>query len=145
MGIFVVSWLLHSYQWLWLRGEFPIRLADVLFWGIIGVAAGQIAISIFSLALDTLTANYVMRYPIRDLIRALAPTFLSTLGMTFALLALIRILPFSVLLEFILIVPAGVLIYFLMLWAVDRETVRAGIDLFRRTFMKMPVGAGSDA
>jgi O-antigen/teichoic acid export membrane protein len=114
-------------------------------WGITGVAAGQIAISIFSLALDTLTANYVMRYPARDLLRALAPTFLSTLGMTFALLVLIRILPFSELWEFILMIPAGVLIYFLVLWALDRETVRAGIDLVRRTFIKVPVGAGSDA
>ena len=38
LGIFVVSWLLHSYQWLWLRGEFPIRLTDMLFWGLIGLA-----------------------------------------------------------------------------------------------------------
>jgi hypothetical protein len=109
------------------------------------VAAGQIVISIFSLALDLLTANHVMRYPTRDLVKALGPTFLCTLGMTLALLALIRILPFSELLEFILMVPAGVLIYFMMLWALDRETVRAGIHLVRRTFIKVPVGAGSDA
>jgi O-antigen/teichoic acid export membrane protein len=114
-------------------------------WGIIGVAAGQIAISMFSLALDTLTANHVMHYPNRDLMKALAPTFLSTLVMTLVLLALIRLLPFSDLVELILVVPLGVLVYFLMLWALDRETVRAGIDLFRRTFIKLPVGAGSDA
>lgn len=114
-------------------------------WGIVGVAGGQIVISIFSLALDILTANYVMHYPNRDLVKALAPTFLSTLGMTLALLALIRILPFSQLLEFIFMVPAGVLIYFTMLWLLDRQSVRAGIDLFRRTFIKVPVGAGSDA
>jgi len=114
-------------------------------WGIIGVAAGQIVISMFSLALDTLTANYVMQYPTRDLIKALAPTFLSTLGMTLALLGLIRILPFSGIFELILMMPVGVLGYFLMLWVLDRETVRAGLDLFRRTFIKMPVGAGSDA
>jgi PST family polysaccharide transporter/lipopolysaccharide exporter len=114
-------------------------------WGIAGVAGGQIVISIFSLALDTLTANYVMRYPITDLIKALTPTFVSTLAMTLALLALMQILPFSELLEFIFMIPAGVLIYFTMLWALDRETVRAGIDLFRRTFIKVPLGAGSDA
>jgi O-antigen/teichoic acid export membrane protein len=114
-------------------------------WGIAGVAGGQIVISIFSLALDTLTANYMMRYPLTDLIKALTPTFVSTLAMTLALLALIQILPFSELLEFIFMIPAGVLIYFTMLWALDRETVRAGIHLFRRTFSKMPLGAGTDA
>jgi O-antigen/teichoic acid export membrane protein len=113
-------------------------------WGIKGVAAGQIAISIFSLLLDTLVANYVMRYSTKDLIGALAPTFWSALGMALALLVVIRVLPFSGLLAFILLVLAGVLIYLIMLWWLDRETVRAGVDLFRRTFIKIPVGAGSD-
>ena len=113
-------------------------------WGINGVAAGQIAVGIFSLLLDTLVANYVMRYSTKDLIGALAPTFLSAVGMALALLAMIRVLPFSGLLAFILLVLVGVLIYLIMLWWLDRETIRAGVDLFRRTFIKIPVGAGSD-
>lgn len=36
--IFVLSWLLHSYQWFWLRGVFPVRMVDMVFWGFIGVA-----------------------------------------------------------------------------------------------------------
>jgi O-antigen/teichoic acid export membrane protein len=113
-------------------------------WGINGVAAGQIVISIFSLALDTLFANYVMRYSTADLMKALAPTFLSTIGMALALLVMVRILPISGLLAFILLVLAGALIYLIMLWLLARETVRAGIDLVRRTFIKIPLGAGSD-
>jgi len=35
---FAATWLLHSYQWYWLRGHFPITLPDVLFWGILGAA-----------------------------------------------------------------------------------------------------------
>ncbi len=35
---FVATWLLHSYQWFWLRGRFPVALPDVLFWGVLGVA-----------------------------------------------------------------------------------------------------------
>jgi hypothetical protein len=31
--VFVVTWLLHSYQWFWLRGGFPLTPQDVLFWG----------------------------------------------------------------------------------------------------------------
>lgn len=34
--VFVTTWLLHSYQWFWLRGGFPITAQDGLFWGILG-------------------------------------------------------------------------------------------------------------
>lgn len=37
-------------------------------WGINGVAAGQIALSVISITLDTLVANYLMNYKIHDLI-----------------------------------------------------------------------------
>jgi hypothetical protein len=30
--VFVATWLLHSYQWFWLRGEFPIAWQDAVFW-----------------------------------------------------------------------------------------------------------------
>lgn len=36
--VFVVSWLLHSYQWFWLRGAFPLQLVDAVFWGFTGIA-----------------------------------------------------------------------------------------------------------
>jgi D-alanyl-lipoteichoic acid acyltransferase DltB (MBOAT superfamily) len=29
---FVVTWLLHSYQWFWIRGTFPIEAKDFVFW-----------------------------------------------------------------------------------------------------------------
>jgi alginate O-acetyltransferase complex protein AlgI len=35
--VFVVTWLLHSYQWFWLRGNFPITKMDILFWSILGL------------------------------------------------------------------------------------------------------------
>jgi D-alanyl-lipoteichoic acid acyltransferase DltB (MBOAT superfamily) len=34
--VFVATWLLHSYQWFWLRGAFPITATDMVFWGILG-------------------------------------------------------------------------------------------------------------
>jgi len=34
--VFFVTWILHSYQWFWLRGGFPIEMQDALFWGILG-------------------------------------------------------------------------------------------------------------
>ena len=43
-AVFVTTWILHSYQWFWLRGGFPLTLQDTLFWGILGalVVAGAL-------------------------------------------------------------------------------------------------------
>jgi D-alanyl-lipoteichoic acid acyltransferase DltB (MBOAT superfamily) len=43
-AVFVVTWLLHSYQWFWLRGGFPVTPQDTLFWAILGglVVAGAL-------------------------------------------------------------------------------------------------------
>lgn len=30
---FFFTWLLHSYQWFWIRGTFPVTWQDVIFWG----------------------------------------------------------------------------------------------------------------
>lgn len=35
-AVFVVTWLLHSYQWFWLRGEWLFTWPDTLFWAILG-------------------------------------------------------------------------------------------------------------
>jgi len=35
MIVFTVTWLLHSYQWFWLRGGFPLTPQDIVFWGIL--------------------------------------------------------------------------------------------------------------
>jgi hypothetical protein len=36
--VIVVTWFLHSYQWFWLRGFFPIQSTDIVFWGVLGIA-----------------------------------------------------------------------------------------------------------
>src|SRR5690606_3022662 len=35
-AVFVTTWLLHSYQWFWLRGEWLFTWPDTLFWGVLG-------------------------------------------------------------------------------------------------------------
>jgi D-alanyl-lipoteichoic acid acyltransferase DltB (MBOAT superfamily) len=35
-AVFFTTWILHSYQWFWLRGGFPITLQDLLFWAFLG-------------------------------------------------------------------------------------------------------------
>ena len=32
--VFFVTWALHAYQWLWLRGIYPVSLPDTLFWAL---------------------------------------------------------------------------------------------------------------
>lgn len=34
---FVLTWLLHSYQLFWLRGQFPIQAQEAVFWGSLGL------------------------------------------------------------------------------------------------------------
>lgn len=34
--VFLSTWLLHSYQWFWLRGGFRLEPQDALFWGVLG-------------------------------------------------------------------------------------------------------------
>jgi len=34
---FGMTWMLHSYQWFWLRGDFPVAENDIVFWGALGV------------------------------------------------------------------------------------------------------------
>jgi hypothetical protein len=36
IGVFTATWILHSYQWFWLRGDFPVSANDLVFWGIFG-------------------------------------------------------------------------------------------------------------
>ena len=35
--VFFINWLLHQYQWFWIRGNFPIRAVDLIFWLLFGV------------------------------------------------------------------------------------------------------------
>jgi len=34
--VFVMTWLLHSYQWFWIGGTFPLTWQDAVFWGVLG-------------------------------------------------------------------------------------------------------------
>jgi D-alanyl-lipoteichoic acid acyltransferase DltB (MBOAT superfamily) len=34
---FFVTWALHSYQWFWIRGKFPVVWQDIVFWSIMGL------------------------------------------------------------------------------------------------------------
>ena len=35
--VFFFTWLLHSYQWFWLQGDFPLTTVDGVYWMVLGV------------------------------------------------------------------------------------------------------------
>jgi hypothetical protein len=35
--VFAVTWALHSWQWFWLRGDFPVTGPDLAFWALLGL------------------------------------------------------------------------------------------------------------
>ncbi len=34
---FIITWILHTYQWFWLKGTFPLELKDAVFWCSFGI------------------------------------------------------------------------------------------------------------
>lgn len=40
---FVLNWFMHSYQWLWILGNFPVTIIDLIFWGSFGVLVAMSA------------------------------------------------------------------------------------------------------
>jgi hypothetical protein len=41
---FVINWLLHAYQWFWIKGTLLFTLQDITFWGIFGLAVALNAV-----------------------------------------------------------------------------------------------------
>jgi D-alanyl-lipoteichoic acid acyltransferase DltB (MBOAT superfamily) len=80
--VFFVTWALHSYQWFWLRGSFPIIWQDAVFWGILA-------------ALVVGNSLYEMKYGRKRVLSpggwsasSLVPTVLKTAGTFTAIIVL---------------------------------------------------------
>ncbi len=62
--LYNISWLLHSLQWLWLKGDFPIKTGDALYWNIFGILVA--ATSVYELKIRrarplTLTWSHALK------------------------------------------------------------------------------------
>jgi D-alanyl-lipoteichoic acid acyltransferase DltB (MBOAT superfamily) len=58
LAVFVLTWVLHAYQWFWLRGTFLFTGPDILFWTALGVF----------LVIQTLRESQPARRPARALV-----------------------------------------------------------------------------
>jgi O-antigen/teichoic acid export membrane protein len=112
-------------------------------WNIAGVALGQIAIGLISVSMDTLIVNFILHYTIRELLKAVTPTFLSTIVMALPLFIVDKVHLFSDVTQLVLMILFGVLTYFGMLWLISRETLLLGTEAVRKAFLKKTAGTVS--
>jgi lipopolysaccharide exporter len=118
--------------------KMPIAVLILWFstrYGIVGVAAGQIAIALISVSLDMLVANRVMKYSFRDLYGSVSPALYSTLSMAVVLFLIWQFVPVG-LVQLILMVVLGALTYFGVFWILNREALLLGVLTVRSAFLR---------
>lgn len=81
---FLITYILHSYQWFWLRGDFLITTADAAFWGIFGILITLNSVILLNKK-RTIKAKSAQQLTV---LKALALT-IQTLGMFFIMAILI--------------------------------------------------------
>jgi len=115
--------------------KIPIAVAVLWYstrWGIIGVAAGHIFVGMFSVALDTLVANWIMQYQLRHLITAILPGLGSSIVMGLSLVALNKLFTMNGLWGLLIMVMVGISVYFVTLLLTGRSTVIQGLVVLRQ-------------
>lgn len=46
IAVFAITWLLHSWQWFWIKGDFLTRQTDMIFWGLFGLLVAANALHV---------------------------------------------------------------------------------------------------
>jgi hypothetical protein len=72
-----------------------------------------------------------MKYPFSDVVEAVSPSLLSTLAMSLVLFLIYQVTPQGGLVQLILMVALGTLTYFVVFWAISRETLLQGVNMVR--------------
>jgi O-antigen/teichoic acid export membrane protein len=105
-------------------------------WGIVGVAAGQIAIAMISVSMDMLIANRVMSYPMSDLFNAISSSVASTLAMAIVLFSIQQFVPVAGLLQLLLMVLLGGLTYLGVFWLLNKDALLLGVATIRSALLR---------
>lgn len=105
-------------------------------WGIVGVAAGQVGLSMLFVALDTFVVARVLAFPTSDMLRALTPALASTAAMSLAVIAVDAALPGDGMFSLLLMVASAVAVYGLTLAFVSRETVLRARSVVRNALAR---------
>jgi PST family polysaccharide transporter len=116
----------------------PIMVVILFFatrWGINGVAASQVIIGIILVTLDTLIANFIMKYQLIDLIKAVLPGSFATLIMGMVLILIYKLFALEGLVGLLIMVFFGISTYITTILLTNRETVKEGLTIMRSAFL----------
>lgn len=92
-------------------------------WGIVGVAVGQVALSVFFVAIDTVVVSRLLSFTSRQMLRALAPALVCSGVMTAVVLVLdTRLVPEGIA-GLLGIIAVATVAYIAALTIVSRETI----------------------
>jgi len=105
-------------------------------WDLVGVAAGQVVLSVFFVTLDTLVVRRVLAFTVDDLMRALMPCVASTTVMATAVILLSAVVQPSGIAGLVLVVSVALLAYIGTLALVSRETVTRAHRVVRSAFAR---------
>lgn len=122
--------ILNRLSWVKLLATAATLLVAVR-WGIVGVAAGQLALALFFVALDTWMVRRVLRFPYSDLTRALAPALMGSLVMAIVVLGLRLAVDPRGVVGLLLVVAVAVVVFGATLAVVSRETVARARSVLR--------------
>jgi O-antigen/teichoic acid export membrane protein len=105
-------------------------------WNIVGVALAQIAVSLISVSMDMLIANYLLHFPIRAMSSALLPAFISTIAMAIAVFVVRTAFAWHPALSLAVMVMVGTSVYVGVLWAISREALLNAAGAVQQAFRK---------
>jgi O-antigen/teichoic acid export membrane protein len=112
----------------------PVAIGAVWYatrWGINGVAISQVFLALFYIAVDSFIVNRLVRFSLRELVKALTPALIGSGAMVIALgLTIIYLIPDGVF-GLILMVLIGLTTYASTLALVSRETVSQAYTVLR--------------
>lgn len=56
--MFGITWLLHGWQWYWVKGSFPLLANDILYWTLFGLILAYVSVRAFSVSIKKKKENH---------------------------------------------------------------------------------------
>jgi lipopolysaccharide exporter len=105
-------------------------------WGITGIAAGQVALAVLFVAIDTLVVSRVLEFTTEEFLRALSPSLAASGVMAVAVLALGLVVPLEGVAGLLLVIAIAMAVFAAVLAVVSRETVTRARTVVRSAFVR---------
>ncbi len=119
--------------------KMPVAIAILWYatrWNIVGVALAQIAVSLISVSMDMLIANYLLQFPFNATVSALSPALISTFIMATAVLLVRNVVTSHGAIALALMLLVGVGVYVGLLWIISRESLIGAARAVQQAFRK---------